>query len=624
MKRLGILLGATTILAAWALMANKTHDAAQLHQQEGSAPYSKEIQAQIKQVENSLAGPVKFKGVSGDNILDRMAFYKVKGLSIAVVKDYQVIWAKGYGWADQGEKQPVTENTLFMAASISKSINSMGVMKLVQDGKLDLNKDINAYLTSWKFPYDEVSNGSTISTLNLLTHTSGVNNSAPCYSTQDTIPTLVQVLNGDAKPSRYVYSDPQAARSVIEPDVRYEYSNTGIGITQLMVSDITGKSYPEYMEETVFRPLGMTRSCYTEAALQAHAGEVATGYSHGYEVTGKHVIIPLQAAGGLWTTPTDLARFIVEVQLAYLGKSSKVLSQETVKTMLKPHFHAAPGFFLVERKIAGRKYFNHSGVIAGFRSEYFGSLEDGNGVAVMINSDAEQIIPEVVNSVATVYQWKDFYESKVIKKPTAKTPDPLLTRAEGVYMLGNEYAVLLKQRDGGHYWTEGQDHKMYFLNSKEFMNLGSPSTMVLVLDAAGEVTGITHKSNGAEVAGSVKVKQVETAGFSFGQLIDIGWYLLENQRPALAAPYFETSLLYDPMDLMSKCNLAHCYLFAGEYNKAIQIYGKHIDAPIDDMHTFKQSMLHDFVFFKENGFDTAPMDKVFADLKLGKPRAYGN
>jgi len=180
----------------------------------------KAIEEQIRQVENSLAGPVKFEGVSGDNLLERMALYKVKGLSIAVVKDYKVIWAKGYGWADEGEKQPVTEKTMFMAASVSKSVNSMGVMKLAQDKKLDLTKDINDYLVSWKFPYDDVSNGKKITTLHLLTHTGGVSNGAAMYIDKDSIPTLIQVLNG-AKPSKYMYSDPRPARAVMEPGLKF-------------------------------------------------------------------------------------------------------------------------------------------------------------------------------------------------------------------------------------------------------------------------------------------------------------------------------------------------------------------------------------------------------------------
>ena len=119
-------------------------------------PYSKHVLAQIKQVENHLAGEVKITGEKDYNLIDRMAHYKVKGLSIAVIENYKIAWAKGYGWADEKERRPVTANTMFEPGSISKSLNAMGLLKLVQENKLNLNKDINTYLKSWTFPYDSI------------------------------------------------------------------------------------------------------------------------------------------------------------------------------------------------------------------------------------------------------------------------------------------------------------------------------------------------------------------------------------------------------------------------------------------------------------------------------------
>ena len=138
----------------------------------GQTTHKKEVEEQIKQVENNLAGRLKITGES--NILDRMAHFKVKGLSIAVVKNHEVVWAKGYGWADVNEKRPVTTETLFKPGSISKSLNAVGALRLVQDHQLDLYKDINEYLSSWKFPYDSLSKRKKISLANLLSHTAGL------------------------------------------------------------------------------------------------------------------------------------------------------------------------------------------------------------------------------------------------------------------------------------------------------------------------------------------------------------------------------------------------------------------------------------------------------------------
>jgi CubicO group peptidase (beta-lactamase class C family) len=579
--------------------------------QSQSVPNKADLQEQIRQVENSLAGQIKFEGIAGENLEDQMAFYKVKGLSIAVVKDYKVIWAKGYGWADEGEKQIVNENTLFMAASVSKSVNSMGVMKLVQDKKLDLNSDINNYLASWKFPYDNISNGKKITTLNLLTHTAGLNDAAPQYINKDTVPSIIEVLNG-SKASKYVYSDPQPAHSIMEPGLHFQYSNTGIGITQVMITDITKKPYEQYMQETVFKPLGMTNTCYTETSLEKY-DHVASGYSYGYVVPGKHLIVPFQSAGGLWTTPTDLARFIIEIQLSLLGKSEKVLSQETVRTMLTPYIQEAPGFYIRQMIPGGQKYFSHSGIIKGFKSEYYGSFDGGYGVVVMINSDGNSgsIIPELINSVATVYKWKDFYEPEIRKKPIAVSEE-LLTKCEGVYLFDGKYFVILKKKDGGHIWSEWNDSRMHFTGAKEFFNETSQTNKVLVIDADGNVNSIKRFMNEQQLTTAVKVTNVESADCTTGQLTEIAWHLLENKKFNESLKYYKRLVELSPDDAMSKCNMAHCYLFLKEHENAIKLYRDIL--ALDFAGTFKQSIADDFVFFKSNGFETAAMDKVFIEL----------
>lgn len=132
------------------------------------------LDKKINQVEHNLGSWVQIEGAPKWALQDRMKHHNVKGVSIAVVKDYKIEWAKGYGWADSVEKRPVTIHTLFQACSNSKSLNSIGVLKLVQDGKLNLNEDINIYLKSWKFPYDSLSKGKKITTANLLSHTAGL------------------------------------------------------------------------------------------------------------------------------------------------------------------------------------------------------------------------------------------------------------------------------------------------------------------------------------------------------------------------------------------------------------------------------------------------------------------
>jgi CubicO group peptidase (beta-lactamase class C family) len=587
----------------------------------GQTTYSKEVEEQIKQVQNNLAGRVKVEGEHW-NILDRMAYYKFNGVSIAVIQNYKVVWARGYGWADVKEKRPVTENTLFQVASVSKSINSMGVLKLAQDKKIDLNTDINQYLTSWKFPYDSVSHGKKITTLNLLTHTGGITSSAPEYVFKDTIPALIQTLNGEASPSRFVYSTVVPARSITEPNVKFQYSNNGIGITQLMVSDITNKPYEQYISEVVFKPLGMMHSCYTADSIKSQKQILATGYLNGVEIPGKHVIIPTIAAGGLWTTPTDLAKFIIELQLSYQGKSNKVLSQEMAKRMLTPYIETiAPGVFLKE--VNAGKYFEHSGSLPGFNSQYYGSMEGGNGVAVIVNSGSSSVfIQEIINSVATVYNWKDFYQP--IYKKAISVSDSSLQKYVGVYTAAEDrFTIIVKKEDGYSLFADGTYDKMYFTNETDFFNAEFPTEKHFLKDASGNVTGYSRTLNGIPQQPSL-VKVLNPAKLAgnedfFGTA---GWTFLENKNYDEAIKYLKRGMDLYPNSLMMEMNLAHCYLFKNDYADALKTYKAHLNEIVTADIKWQDMIKSDFVFFKNNKFDKRLMDKIFADLKLEIPEGY--
>src|SRR5450432_3336068 len=188
--------------------------------------YTDEVEKKIQTVENNLGSWVYVEGEANWSLTDRMKFYHVNGVSIAVIKNYKIEWARGYGWADSAEQRPVTTATLFQAGSISKSLNAVGVLKLMQDGKLNLNTDINEYLRSWKFPYDSISHGKKITIANLLSHTAGLTvHGFPGYSRGDTIPTLLQVLDGKHP------ANTEAIRSAFEPSLKYQYSGGGTTIS---------------------------------------------------------------------------------------------------------------------------------------------------------------------------------------------------------------------------------------------------------------------------------------------------------------------------------------------------------------------------------------------------------
>jgi CubicO group peptidase (beta-lactamase class C family) len=406
--------------------------------------YPAEIEDKIKLVENSLAGWVQTGSNDTWNLSDRMKKYNINGVSIAVIHNYQIEWAKGYGFADVFENRQVTENTLFQAASISKSLNSVGVLKLVQENKLDLNTDINTYLVTWKFPYDEKSNNKKITISNLLSHTAGLTiHGFPGYAKGDSIPTLPQILNGQ-KPA-----NTQAVRSSDEPGKSVNYSGGGVTVSQMIVIDVTKLPYDVFMQKNVLDPLGMRGSSFTQPPAGTNKVLYATGYrADGKEIPGKFHIYPEQAAAGLWTNPIDLCKYIIETQLSWQGKSSKVLTPEMTRLRLTPVLEdAALGTFVNSRVTGSLKYFNHNGGNEGFQCTAIGCRDNGEGVVIMTNSDNGSLLyEEIVNAVATVYNWKDYYLPEIKKVVNPDTS--ILAKYSGKYLINGTKATFKKNDNG--------------------------------------------------------------------------------------------------------------------------------------------------------------------------------
>ena|ERR1051325_3957878 len=355
--------------------------------------FSKEIEDRIKQVEQNIK-VISPKGDTATFTLEeRMKHYRINGISVAVINNYQIEWAKGYGFADVAEKTPVTPETPFEACSITKSFTALAILKLVQDKNLDLYTDINNYLKTWKFPYDKKSGNKKIGIANLLSHTAGISGgeSYTSYTPDEKAPTIEQLLNN--------------VHSIYEAGLKYEYTNNGFTIVRKIIDDITGMPYEKLMLENILQPLDMKNSFYVFDVNK----KPATGYkSNGKEIKGKHEIIPDMASGGLWSTPTDIAKLVIEMELSYEGKSNKILSRKTIDTMLTPYIdkNSALGVFIYKKN--NTTYFEHAGHGEGFGSWYKGMLAGGKGMVIMCNSNDRRIITELFFSIARTYQWDGF------------------------------------------------------------------------------------------------------------------------------------------------------------------------------------------------------------------------
>ncbi|RFM31630.1 serine hydrolase [Chitinophaga silvisoli] len=454
--------------------------------------YAQTDKEKILQVEKNLVGTIQLSGETPWTITERMTHYKIPGLSIAVIQHYKIAWAKGYGWANDSLKIPVTTNTLFQAASISKSLNGVGILKLVQHNKLDLYTDINTYLTSWHFPYDSLAKGKKITVANLLSHTAGLTvHGFRGYLQGAPLPTVIQILNGE-QPAN---SDP--VRSMFEPGIKSEYSGGGTIISQLIVMDITHRPYADYMKEEVLQPLGMTASTFSQPPVEIQPTLLATAYrGDGKPIEGNYHIYPEQAAAGLWTNPTDLAKYIIETQLAAEGRSAKVLNQATTKLRLTPYLDksAALGVFIDTES----GYFGHGGGNDGFRCQYYGSLKDGNGVVVMINSDNGSILPEVINSVAKVYGFKGLYHSSI--KESVTIPDSVLQTYTGEYALSNDFTITI-YKEGKVLFAQATRQGSFEIipeTQTRFFTREFPANLEFTKDNTGKVNALILYQNGEQ------------------------------------------------------------------------------------------------------------------------------
>lgn len=403
------------------------------------------INPAIALVEKSLVGPTHVNGFKGWTMQERMAYYHINGVSIAVIRNYKVEWAKGYGWADKAKGLPTTANTRFQAGSISKSLNALGMITLVRDGKLDLDADVNRYLINWKLAEEK---GPHVNMANLLSHTAGLNVSGfSGYTMGEDVPSVQQVLNGE-KPAN---SPP--VRLVSKPGTQFAYSGGGVTVAQMMAMDITRQPYDELMDERVLKPLGMDNSTFTQPATNKPSARLASGYDErGLKFKGgNYHLYPEQAAAGLWTTPTDLARYIIAVQKAYAGQNNSIIPQALAIKMLTPYLNKRAGLGVFVDSLKGEQYFEHDGLTYGFRSQYYGSFKDGNGVVVMTNSVSDGLIPEIVNSIASVYHFKGLYNSQLEKNVLVS--QAVLQQYVGRYQLSPD-VVLNISRQGNQLFVQ--------------------------------------------------------------------------------------------------------------------------------------------------------------------------
>jgi CubicO group peptidase (beta-lactamase class C family) len=556
-------------------------------------------QTRADRVENGLLPAVLVKGNRPWTLQERMKHYKVPGVSIAVIKDYKVEWAKGYGVRDSETNEPVTSETLFQAGSISKSVNAMIALKKVEQGKISLEENINDKLTSWKLPDNEFTAKHKVTLANLLSHTGGLTvHGFPGYAPGEPLPTLPQVLDG-ASPA-----NTPAVRVNMEPGTKYRYSGGGITIAQLAIMDIEKKPYPQIARETVLGPLGMASSTYEQPLPPEIRKKTASGYRpDGNVVDGKIHVYPEMAAAGLWTTPTDLAKFAIEVQLSLQGKSNKVLSKDTATKMVTPFIEDFVGFGFFLQKRGNAIYFGHDGADEGFRAQLLVNRDKGYGAAVMVNSDNGQIMDEIFRSIAKEYGWDDFLPAPLEVVSVEATQ---LDQYAGRFQV-NPDRVINITREGKQLFmqpTQAPRVEMLAISDTEFIRKDVPirynfvrgengkfDTIKIVFDGGGgqanrlandrlipfEQVMAGKFAEAIEAYKKIKREQPNADAVAEERINTLGYGLLQRKKTNEAIAIFKANVEMYPQSSNAYDSLGEAYMANGDKEQAIANYKKSLE-----------------------------------------------
>ena len=453
-----------------------------------------------ERVEACLQPPVVVKGdpEQCQALVKRMAELHVPGVSIAVVHNGVMEWAHGYGVRDLGGS-PVTIETLFQAGSISKPVAALAALRLVQEGKLSLDADVNNILTSWKIPPSPSAPGAIVTLRELLTHTAGFSvHGFPGYAANAPVPTLVQVLNGEGP------ANTPAIRLESVPGSKWNYSGGGFTVMQQLVLDVAREPFPKLLHDTVLAPIGMYHSTYQQPLPDGLRATAAMPYDgKGTAVPGGPHTYPEMAAAGLWTTPSDLARYIIEVRQSLESRANHVLSQNLTQEMVT----SGKGGWGLGLEIGGSgamQYFTHGGVNEGYESLFAAYEHEGDGAIVMTNAQGgSRLASEVMRGIAAAYGWPDFHP---VVRTEIKLGRAALARFVGTYELTPQFSIAFTL-EGDELMTQATNQAklpIYAESETKFFLKAIDAEVEFFKDDKGQVSYLVLHQNGHEAKGVKK------------------------------------------------------------------------------------------------------------------------
>jgi CubicO group peptidase (beta-lactamase class C family) len=421
-------------------------------------------------VESRLLPAWIIAGVNRDDsswtIEGRMKARAVPGVGVAVINDGRIEWAKGYGEVAAGEGS-ADATTIFQAASIGKTVTAMTVLALVDRDVLDLDRDVNQDLVSWRLPAADIAEDEEVTLDRILSHTAGLTvHGFGGYTPGEELPTLPQMLDGEAP------TNSGAVRIGWKPGTEMRYSGGGYLVAQQVIEDVTGKQFEHVVDEVVLRPLGMTRTLYratltTELNANASAGHQVDGAV----MPGRYRAMPeYGAGGGLWTTPSDLCRLALAIADARAGREGGPISPAAARDMLTPRLGGyGLGVFLSGQ---GTDFaFHHGGDNTGFHSYLVLYPELGQGAAIMTNGDGGILLyAEILRAISDVYGWPDY---RPVRATVADVEQDWLERLTGIWNVEGFGELPVSDGNGAlelpDLWGMGAPIRLYPVSRRTFV-----------------------------------------------------------------------------------------------------------------------------------------------------------
>lgn len=451
------------------------------------------MRQRMRAVENGLLKAAVFKGLEPEKmkLAERMQYYRVPGVSIAAIYKNKVDWVKAYGVKNARFSDPILTDSLFQAAALSQPVSALTALHFVQKGRLSLDSDVNTILKSWKIPESPFTQRNKVTLRRILNHSASfVPEKLVGFPQSEDLPSLRMILAGEkpALPSGVWLTGP--------PGAGFLFSDAGYAVLQQLLEDLEEKLFAAITEEAVFQPLGMQNStfeCPLPSVLEEKA--VSGHLREGAPLEGRWHRYPAVAASGLWSTPSDLALFVIEVMKTARGESQRIVSPALAQAMLTPE-EGIHGLGVNIEDAGDNLFFHMWGSNKGYECILVGYPVRGEGAVVMTNSEnGYYIIHEILRGISATYEWPHF-------QPEVKTlyrlDDSIYPQYVGKYEVSPDYILDVAHED---YYlvitpTGQVPTKFYAQGLTVFFSTDPYILIRFTKDSAGNVTGLVLNQRG--------------------------------------------------------------------------------------------------------------------------------